>query len=112
MRRERRPGRFPRYTIRCLTVLIALAAVLLGGFELERRRRTAHPRPPLSWPWVPAVPGVSNSSNLYVNAEDIEAGIDPPRAKYVHEEGPDRYRIEDAPGAPGWSKNLLPFHRY
>jgi hypothetical protein len=73
-----------RFSIRIRWLMLAVAAIAfaLGGVELARRR--SEPRPPLPPPGVVESSRASGSITVvYVNGDDLRAGIDLPRKKFV-----------------------------
>lgn len=89
----------PRCTLRWMVLAVMLVGLLLGAAELVRRNRRAALLPPPP-PWAPASIR-SSGMNLYVNMDDVRAGVDPPRTKWVRMLGVDTYLTEDAPGSLG-----------
>jgi hypothetical protein len=65
-------------------LLVALAAVLLVGTELWRRRH-APQRPALPPPWVRGgAYFTGTATEVYLNGDDLRAGINPPRQKFLN----------------------------
>ncbi len=88
----------PRFGIRCLMLAVALAGLLAGGAEWVRRNRRAALLPPPP-PWGPAAHPVRRQPgpDLWVNWDDVRAGIDPPRAKWVYFFADGSCQTADAP---------------
>jgi hypothetical protein len=79
-----------RYRLR---TLVLLAGVLFAWAELYRRDRRTPRVPPLpTWfnsgrplppPWLPASPCTTAGARVWINMDDVQAGVKAPRTKWV-----------------------------